>query len=231
MPAVQKLLDPAALVRTRRAAVVLPVLLLHVALLWLLTQARPDRAGVISAQVTQPMLLRWIEAVTTLPPLTPAPPFPAKPATETAPTQPPRVVSRAITQAAPSSTSVTPQSEAVAATTPADISPTPAAAAPPTVAPLDLTLRRSASSPPSTRSPASMAAQDSRANSERANFGDKLAQDLGSDRRSTEENLGDGRIRFRSGADCVIVHESRAGQLDPMSQTTRPAPRGAKACK
>jgi hypothetical protein len=231
MPAVQTLLSPttpALPALRRRAAVVVPVLLLHVALLWLLTQAHPDRSDAASAQATKPMVLRWIDAVTTVPPLA------AKPVPEAAPTQPPRVVSRAITQAAPNPTSLTQPSQAVAVPLPSistDISPTPAAAAPATVAPLDLTLRRSASSPPSTRSPASLATQDSRANSERANFGDKLAQDLGSEGRRTEENLGDGRIRFRSGADCVVTHESRAGQLDPMSQTTRPAPRGAKACQ
>ncbi len=107
----------------------------------------------------------------------------------------------------------------------------PTAISPPSVAPLDLTLRRSASSPTTARNPASLATQDSRANSERTSFGEKLAQDLGSESRSTEENLGDGRIRFRSGADCVIVQESRSGQLDPMGQATRPAPRVVKACK
>jgi hypothetical protein len=232
MRAVQMLLSPSALASApavgRRAAIVVPVLLLHIALLWLLTQAHPERAGVASALAAKPMVMRWIEAVTSVPPL---PPAAVKPAPEIAQTQPPRITSKAVIQSAPISTSAAPPSEAVVAPTTTDVAPAPTATSPPLVGPLDLTLRRSASSVPLTRSPASLATQDSRANSERASFGEKLAQDLGSDSRSTEENLGDGRIRFRSGADCVIVHESRAGQLDPMSQTTRPAPRGVKACK
>jgi hypothetical protein len=231
MPAVQMLLSPTALASApaigRRAAIVVPVLLLHIALLWLLTQAQPERAGVASAP-TKPMVLRWIEAVTSDPPL---PAAAVKPAPKTAQVQTPRMAAKAVIQSAPTSISATPPSETVLAPTTTEITPPPTATLPPAVAPLDLTLRRSASSPTSARSPASLATQDSRANSERASFGEKLAQDLGSDSRRTEENLGDGRIRFRSGADCVIVYESRAGQLDPMSQTTRPAPRGAKACK
>ena len=231
MPAVQMLLSPTSFASAtavgRRAAIVVPVLLLHLALLWLLTQAQPERAGVASAP-QKPMVLRWIEAVTSVPPVSPAA---VKTAPQTAPAQPPRVATRAVIQSAPMSTSATPPSEAVVAPTITAITPAPSATSPPPVAPLDLTFRRSASSPTSARSPASLATQDSRANSERANFGDKLAQELGSDSRSTEENMGDGRIRFRSGADCVIAHESRAGQLDPMNQTTRPAPRGTKACK
>jgi hypothetical protein len=232
MRAVQMLLSPTApdsyAALQRRVVVVVPVLLLHVALLWLLTQAQPERAGVANAQVPKPMVLRWIEAVTSVPAL---PPATVKPAPKTEQIQTPRVASRAVIQPAPISTSATPPSQAAAEPITTAIPPGLTVPSPPTVAPLDLTLRRSASSPTSTRSPASLATQDSRANSERASFGEKLAQDLGSDSRSTEENLGDGRIRFRSGADCVIVHESRAGQLDPMSQTTRPAPRGVKACK
>jgi hypothetical protein len=235
MPAVQMLLSPAvparSLAQARRAAFVVPVLLLHVALLWLLTQAHPDRSDLASAQATKPMVLRWIEAVTPSPRVQPAP---VRPSSEAAPAQPPRVVSRAITQAAPNSTSVTQPSESVAAPTTTDITPAPTATttpSPATIAPLDLTLRRGVGSASSMRSPASLATQDSRANTARAAFGEKLAEALGSEGRSSEENLGDGRIRLRSAADCVIVVESRAGQLDPMSQTSRPAPRGVKPCK
>ena len=232
MRAVQMLLKSSALdsapAMGRRAAIVVPVLLLHVALLWLLTQAHPKGVGVASAPVTQPMVLRWTQAVTSLDPL---PPAAVKPAPQPAPTQPPRVATSAVIQSAPISTSASPTSEAVAAPTATDITPPPSATAPPTVAPLDLTLRRGASPAPMSRSPASLATQDSRANSERASFGDRLADALGGSETRSEENLGDGRIRLRSGADCVIVQESRAGQLDPMSQTTRPAPRAVKPCK
>jgi hypothetical protein len=235
MPAVPLLTIPIppalSLVQARRAAVLLPVLVLHLLMLWLLTQARPERYDAKSALARQPMVLRWIEAVVIVPPASPSTSVKSVP--ETSPTQPPRVVTRAITQAAPTANPWTPLPQAEAITAPAstpELAPTSTESARPTTAPLDLNLRRSASSPPSVRSLASQATQDSRANSERTSFGEKLAEALGSDNRRTEENLGDGRIRFRSAADCVVVHESRAGQLDPMGQTSRPAPRGAKAC-
>ena len=228
----QILLNATAAVSHRRAAFVVPVLLLHVALLWLLTHAHPERARVPKAQGTKPMLLRWSEAVTSIPPVQRPPK--AAPVPGNAPIQPPRFATRSITPALPSPTSAAQPVETVGAPIPLDITPASTAAtasSSPTVASLDLTLRRSASSPSLTRSRASLATQDSRGNTEGTSFGEKLADALGSDERRTEENLGDGRIRLRSGAGCVIVQESRAGQLDPMGQTTRPAARGVKPCR
>jgi hypothetical protein len=237
MPAVQtslslslsRSLSPPAFTLSRRTALVFPVLVLHGALLWLLLQAQPqrrDRADDPSA--TRTVLLRWITPEAKVPVLQ------APPAAETARREEkaprPRAVSRAITSNAPPA----PTAEfAYPQPAPMPVATTPATAetSQPTATPLDLRLPRGTTSSAAAKSPASLATQDRRANNERLNFGEKLAEALGSDGRRTEENLGDGRIRFRSGADCVEAHESRAGQLDPMSQTTRPAPRGAKACK
>jgi hypothetical protein len=186
---------------TGRAAAVLPVLLLHLALLWLLVQSHPSRVNLIGAPTRQPMVLLWVEAAKLLPAL-PVPTLPeALP--ETAPWPPSRAVSRSITSMATAAISITQPPEATALQSPSrvtQITPeTPAISPPPapntsSATPLDLTLRRSASSPALSRSAASFATQDSRANSEHVGFGEKLAEALGSAERRSEENLGDGRI-------------------------------------
>lgn len=236
MRAVQMLLSPNApalsLVPARRAAALLPVLLLHAVLLWLLTQAHPERFDPKGALTSQPMVSRWVQAAVIFAPASLSASMKAVP--EPSQTAPPRVATRAITKTAATLNSPILLPQAAAITAPAstaEVASQATESARPSAAPLDLNLRRGTSSPSSVRAPASLATRDSRANSEHATFGEKLAEALGSDNRSTEENLGDGRIRFRSGADCVIVEESRAGQLDPMSQTSRPAPRAVKSCK
>ena len=235
MPAVRTHPSSSALALFRRAAVVVPVLLLHVMLLWLLTQSRPERADVKAAQATVPMALRWIETeVTALPrrlPKAVPDPEPNKAAVRA-----PRQVSRAITTATSNSNSLTSLPPAVETSQRPDsaaLAPEAAAASSsrPGPATLDLRLPRGTAAVPPPPRPSSLATQDGRANSARPSFGEKLAEALGSDDRRTEEGWGDGRIRIRQGADCVIVEESRAGQLDPMSQTTRPSPRGVKPCK
>ncbi len=232
MRAVQMHLSTTVPFLLRRAAIVLPVLLLHVLLLWLLTQAHPERSESKLVPIAQPMFLRWIEsAVNSVPATSPAAPS-VVPTQERKPT--PRVISRAITSASPPLNSATPSTDNRALQPPAvaaENAPVAAETARPTATPLDLRLPRAVSATPATTAPASLATRDSRANSERASLGEKLAEALGGDGRRTEENLGDGRIRIRNGADCVIAEDSRAGQLDPMSQTTRPAPRGVKPCK
>ena len=215
----------------RRAVVGVPVLLLHLMLLWLLTQSRPQRSGLNGAQATQPMLLRWIEpAVTALPQI-----LRNQEPTQAA-SQTPHQVRLAITKAATNTAPPTPWPQTTGTSPPADaaeISPEAAAAnpSPPPPAPLDLRLPRGTAVAPPAQRPSSLATQDARANSARLSFGEKLADAMGSDDRLTEEDWGDGRIRIRRGADCVIAQESRAGQLDPMGQSTRPAPRGVKPCK
>jgi hypothetical protein len=216
----------------RRAAIVLPVLLLHAVLLWLMTQGRPERSDIKNVSSAQPMFLRWIESAVTAPPPATAVVPRVVPTQERNPE--PRVVSRALISTSPPLNSTTPASDDRASQPPAAATknaPVAAETARPTVTPLDLRLPRATSATPAATAPASLAAQDGRANSERASISEKLAEALGGDGRRSEENLGDGRIRFRSGADCVIAEESRAGQLDPMSQTNRPAPRGVKPCK
>jgi hypothetical protein len=239
MRAVQSPLSTNAPVLFRRAAIVLPVLLLHVVLLWLLKQGHPERSDSKRAPIAQPMFLRWIEsAVTAAPDASPA--APAVPRVVPTPDRnpAPAVMSRPVNPTPLTANSATPSTESAASRPPGvatelapEVTPANAETPRPLAAPLDLRLPRAATTMPSTRTLASLATRDSRANSERVGVGEKLAEALGSDQRRTEENLGDGRVRLRSGADCVIAEESRAGQLDPMSQTTRPAPRGVKPCK
>ena len=219
-------------IRSRNPTVlaVLPVLLLHGVLLGLLMQSRPERSAA-KFESKPPMAVRFISAAAI------TPPAPHTPEERTTPLesriQPARVVSRTLTTEATEATAQLASPDAAITLTPNRTDSAPLAAAPPSPAsaPLDLRLPGGAGTRPAVRSPASLATQDSRANSERVNFGEKLAQDLGSDNRRTEENLGDGRVRIRSGSDCVIAVESRAGQLDPVGQTSRPAPRGIKPCK
>ena len=218
----------------RRSAAVLPVLLLHGVLLGLLMQSRPEHRE-IKTETKPPMAVRFIEVAAPNAPATPT--ALRAPDERTQPTQlkpqPPLVTAPAITAATPDTTpqAASTESAITQALSRTDTAPIAVAPPRPASAPLNLSLPSGSGTRPAARSPASLATQDIRANSERVNFAEKLAQELGSDNRRTEENLGNGSIRVRSGADCVVVVESRAGQLDAMGQTSRPAPRGVKPCK
>ena len=230
MPAVPSTLRLLVLALQRRSAAVLLVLLLHGGLLFMLMQSRPERL-VANNKAQPPMAVRYIEAAANAQAALRQPDEPTERAERKL--RPARSISRAITSGP---TDATPQLALpnAAITLPSErtnTAPDAPAQAGPAFAPLNLTLPSSAGARTSAPSPASLATQDIRANTERVNFGEKLAQDLGSDNRRTEENLGDGRVRIRSGTDCVIAVESRAGQLDPMAQTSRPSPRGVKPCK
>ncbi len=94
--------------------------------------------------------------------------------------------------------------------------------------PLDLRWRAPAGrAPAEARSPA-MA--DPRANSARATLSERMARTLGSDTRLTEEARADGTLRLRQGSACVDLKTTRASQLFPFDQSTRPSPRLAEAC-
>ncbi len=94
--------------------------------------------------------------------------------------------------------------------------------------PLDLRWRAPAGRAPSeARSPA---LADPRANSTRATLAERMARTLGSDARLTEEARADGTLRLRQGSACVDLKTTRASQLFPFDQSTRPSPRLAEAC-
>ena len=46
----------------------------------------------------------------------------------------------------------------------------------------------------------------------------------------TEEALGDGRVRYRRGDECVVSTPSRDGSLDPFNQAAAPKARGSGPC-
>ncbi len=78
------------------------------------------------------------------------------------------------------------------------------------------------------RSPATA---DPRANSARATLPERMARALGSDTHLTEEARAAGTVRLRQGSACVDLKATRASQLFPFDQSTRPSPRLAEACE
>ncbi|HJW11579.1 MAG TPA: hypothetical protein VJ598_07325 [Albitalea sp.] len=102
--------------------------------------------------------------------------------------------------------------------------PQPVATASSSPAPLVLVPARAASAAP--RSLLDAALNDPRSNTRRS-ASERLSDALGTDR--VEERIADGvRVRYRG--QCVLVHDSRAGGLDPFSQSTRPTPKLAEPC-
>lgn len=94
--------------------------------------------------------------------------------------------------------------------------------------PLDLRWRAPAGrAPTEARSPATA---DPRANSARATLPERMARALGSDTHLTEEARAAGTVRLRQGSACVDLKTTRASQLFPFDQSTRPSPRLAEAC-
>lgn len=49
----------------------------------------------------------------------------------------------------------------------------------------------------------------------------RFAEHLGSDDTLREEDLGDGRRRFRKGAACIDVHGTHIAQLNPFDERLR----------
>jgi hypothetical protein len=90
--------------------------------------------------------------------------------------------------------------------------------------PIDLQLRRQAVP----RTAADLARDDPRANSVRPNFEQRLSNAL--DTRVIEQDLGNGRGRFRQGDRCVEVHDSRSAQIDPFNPSAATTPKGAMPC-
>lgn len=114
----------------------------------------------------------------------------------------------------------------------------PAAAEPPDAAvenpasapprPLDLRLPRRMPGSPSAHNPA---VDDPRSNSARpATIESRIAAVLGGADGIVEEHLDDGRMRFRRGTSCVVVHSNRAERIDPFNASSFPKLRGVEGC-
>jgi hypothetical protein len=92
---------------------------------------------------------------------------------------------------------------------------------------LRLDLPRGASAPERWRQPA---LDDPRANTPRRTLEALIAGTMGGDDRLIEEPLGDGRIRYRRGSDCIVVHPARGALIDPFNQSASPTPRLVQSC-
>ena len=210
-----------ATARIRRCLLIVPVLLLHGALGWLLLNERLQPRLSQQPDTARRFVLRLLPETAAVQPL-------SQPLRAVPPRSPTPMPRRSGPVRVPVPVPVPPATPAEAlaeASEPAPEAPPPP---PPRPAALDLRLPRAASAP---LSPAAQAVADPRANSVRKSFAEKLADALGRDERTTEEARGDGRIRVRKGADCVDVREARSAQLDPIGQSTRPTPRLAEACR
>lgn len=102
-----------------------------------------------------------------------------------------------------------PAPAAPAAPTDTPAPPAATAAAPP--APLNLTLPRGASAPWRASNPA---LDDPRSNTAKLTMEQKLANAMGGDGEWHMERLDGDHIRYRRGAQCVLMTRSRAGQLE-----------------
>ena len=65
------------------------------------------------------------------------------------------------------------------------------------------------------------ALNDPRSRGQHTSAETRMAQTLGSDDTLTEEDMGNGRRRFRKGAACVDVHDTRIAHLNPFDAVSR----------
>ncbi|MEJ6005518.1 hypothetical protein WG899_08165 [Paucibacter sp. AS339] len=107
--------------------------------------------------------------------------------------------------------------------------PAPPASAPESksIAPLKLSL------PPTgtDRAPAIAALRDPRSNTQRPDFGERMATALGSDPSLREEIIAPGHRRIRKGSTCVDMNDSRDSQINPFDENARQMPRLMSPCK
>lgn len=203
--------------RWRLVGTWLIVLLLHGLLALVLIQAMPPRRAEGSAKPSARITVRLL-------PLAPVEPVPAE-NRPTAQRQARNVAAPGMTthntaairagaqilsapaSASPPMMSAAPQAAAAA--------PEPGASAPPR--PLDLAIEPRRLEP----DVRSQALSDPRANS-RLTPEMRMARSLGGDGRATEENLGDGRRRFRQNGRCLLSQPTRASQLNPFGQVAMP---------
>jgi hypothetical protein len=196
---------------SRRGLAVAAVLLLH---LLVLLSWRLDPAAPVALPATPTSWLR----------LLPAPPAPvAEPPDRLLPT-PPAPPTRAVQPAAPQAITLPAPVEAGPnSTAAAPALPAPAATGAASAAPQALDLRLPAPAlrgaglprPPAENRPRSVEST--------------LSRDL-ADGPLVEEDLGNGRKRFRQGRRCVEVRDSRMAQVDPFNQSVSPVPKQVEDC-
>jgi len=200
------------------------VLVLHLGLALVLLGARawPDRQAGLAPKEIEVRLILMAPLVEGTRPVA----EPALPARAPQPKLARRAEPQAITlPAAVASQPPLPAADVTAAPEPA---PAPAPAAESSAASaLRLDLPRAASAPQRWRQPA---LDDPRANTPRRTLESMIAGTMGGDNRLIEEPLGDGRIRYRRGSDCIVVHLARSGLIDPFNQSASPTPRLVEAC-
>jgi len=200
-------------------AVAAAVLALHLGLALVLLGARawPDRQAALAPQEIEVRLILLAPIAERM-----------RPAAE--PALPPRAPqSNVLRQAEPQAITM----PAAAAQPPLPAADGTAAPAPPPAAEssaapaLRLDLPRAGSAPQRWRQPA---LDDPRANTPRRTLESMIAGTMGGDDRLIEEPLGDGRIRYRRGSDCIVVHPARGALIDPFNQSSSPTPRTVESC-
>ncbi len=196
---------------------------------------RPSRRGLVVAAVLALHLLVLVSwrLDPAAPAALPAPPalwlrlLPAPPATVSEPPDRvlPRPPARAAPPAAPQAITLPATAEAsLTRTEPATAPATPAAAAAASAAaPQALDLRLP---PPAWRGTAPLRPP---AEQRPRSVESTLSRDL-ADGPLVEEDLGNGRRRFRQGRRCVEVRDSRMAQVDPFNQSVSPVPKQAEDC-
>jgi hypothetical protein len=201
---------------TERGAVVVLVLLAHVALLWAwrfaATTALRESAPLEPRNVT---VLRLIEA---MPPEPVAQPTraPAAPRSPAAPSRPAPPRPDAARPAAPQAITLPAAAEPAAP----EPSPEPARA-------LELSLPR-AEAAPAQRTMKDQMRNDPRANTPRASVKSRVAAVAGSSA-MTAERMDDIVTRVRQNGKCVEVHVSRDAQTNPWNQNHSPTPKIVKS--
>lgn len=199
------------------------VVALHAGLYALLRRSTGWRLRHATEPACAPVTLRLLPWRKTL-----AQRAPAEPEQMPTPANRPLTARAAITITPPTSTAVSAVSavnagRAVNAQAETSTLPELAASQPPRS--LDLTLPRGYADRPGSRNPA---LDDARAITSRTTPEQRMAAAL--DTRVVEEDLGDGRRRFRQGANCVIVKQSRIGQLMPFNEAAARTPSLVGAC-
>lgn len=197
----------------RLMGVWLVVLLLHLLLAKLLLQSMPSRRAEGSAKPTARITLRLLPLMPIEPTQVESRPVVQRQATSASPPSAAGIRTSAKILSAPASITPPMMSAAPEAITAA---PEPSASAPPR--PLDLAVKRGRLEP----DVRSQALSDPRANSRSNSTPDmRMAQSLG-DGRITEQNLGDGRRRFRQNGKCAQSQPTRASQLNPFGPVAIP---------
>lgn len=199
----------------RGSAFAAAVLAGHLALLAGLLSLRPWPARTRSPK-GNPALMVWLLPAAWPTARSAALPAPTRPRSAAAPA-PPRAPRHARAALQAITLSVTPEAASAALVT--------GPAAPPTRAPLRLRLPDAVLA-----RPGNPALADPRADSPRPTLESRIARVLDHGNGWVEEPLGEGRVRYRRGSECIEVRPARIDQLDPFNRSALPVPGVAKRC-